>query len=360
MSTMESQRACLFCGSIISSATVAAPEWHSADRRPILQFRCEDKCGTMLLDTVKGSVELDPKMISLLNDASPEELEFLSTTNRTWIDGVVYGSWLIEELLYVYQIAAIAVSRFGFINAKILSTAGGVDHGNTLLFINASKGRFTLRVYAPDTEESHVLSEIYWLNSLNRDTNVSVPLPLCGLDGSEVHKISLEPGFRYCTAFNWIEGVRLEAIASSARSPEVIGSIGKNLAAMHNYAATCTLPTWFNRPEYGLARFRQNLGPDPREKVRNILRRIEKLGESRNVFGLIHHETGSNNILINDNSSAFIDFRSFGWGYYFLDIVQVLRDLQPEESRFFLAAYQQERELAPNSSEMIEYFNEIM
>ena len=114
-------------------------------------------------------------MISLLNDASPEELEFLSTTNRTWIDGVVYGSWLIEELLYVYQIAAIAVSRFGFINAKILSTAGGVDHGNTLLFINASKGRFTLRVYAPDTEESQVLSEIYWLN--NRDTNVSIAIP---------------------------------------------------------------------------------------------------------------------------------------------------------------------------------------
>ena len=129
---------------------------------------------------------------------------------------------------------------------------------------------------------------------------------------------------------------------------------------MHNYAETCTLPAWFNRPEYGLARFRQNLGPDPSEKVRNILRRVEKLGESRNVFGLTHHETGSNNILINDNSSSFIDFRSFGWGYYFSDIVEVLRDLQPEESRFFLEAYHQERELAPNSSEMIEYFNEIM
>ena len=85
-------------------------------------------------------------------------------------------------LLYVYQIAEIAVSRFGFINANILSTAGGVDHGNTLLFINTSKGRFTLRVYAPDTEESQVQSEIYWLNSLNRDTNVSVPVPFCGLE----------------------------------------------------------------------------------------------------------------------------------------------------------------------------------
>lgn len=355
----ESIDACPFCGAMVPIEKVNAPKWHSADKRLILQYQCQDNCGTMLMDTVVGGLELDSRIVDLLNDASLEEMQFLSRNNRAWIDDVVYGPWLIGELLTAHRVAVGAIERFGFTDAHVFSSGGGLDHGNTLLVIETTKGRFTLRVYGANTEKSEVCSEVYWLNSLNRSANIRVPVPVRGLDGSQVQKVDFISGSRYCTAYDWIKGERLQAVSSSARTPQVIRGIGKNLAAMHNHAETCVLPTWFNRPTYGIVRLRQNLDTKPQGDKRHIIQQMENLGESRDVFGLIHYESGPCNILVNGNSVAFIDFRPFGWGYYLFDVASIMRDLQVEEREIYLEAYHQVRKLPPNHSELLSYFDEV-
>ena len=63
---------------------------------------------------------------------------------------------------------------------------------------------------------------------------------------------------------------------------------------------------------------------------------------------------------IHEDSAAFIDFRPFGFGYYFTDIASIHRDLGPGEHKTFLNGYRRVRELTLEDIGLIESFNEIM
>ena len=91
------------------------------------------------------------------------------------------------------------------------------------MIVQARSGRFTLRVHGASVEETVVRSEVFWLNSLCRDANVSVPCPVQGLDGRDVQLVEIADGSRYCTAYHWIEGEMLARVSGSQRTAEAIG-----------------------------------------------------------------------------------------------------------------------------------------
>ena len=343
---------CPICGADAHTELVPPPDWHSTDGRLILSCACEGSCGSMLIDLEGEHPKIESTVQDLLKGATQEGLSFLSRSNSNWVDDVVYEPYLVQRLLEAQRFATLASDRFGFEDADVIGSAGGLDFTHVLVMVEAGERRFTIRVHGARVEERVVRSEAFWLNSLRREARANVPVPLRGLDGQEVERVESSDGSRFCTAYRWIEGEVLARVSSSQRTEAAIACIGETLAKLHNHSGACTFPSWFSRPRYGIERLRQRGVTDP-----GILDKLEDIGESSENFGLIMHETGALSVILNGDRASLIDFRPFGWGYFLSDVASIRRDLSPDEQGIFLEAYHRTHELPPDHEDLLGFFD---
>jgi Ser/Thr protein kinase RdoA (MazF antagonist) len=119
---------------------------------------------------------------------------------------------------------------------------------------NASKdttsgGKFVLRLYGRQVPRvAMIQSELLWLEALRRETELDVPEPVPGRDGSLVTEVvSAEvPGPRLCVLFRWVEG----RFIHTALTPAQIERVGMFMARLHRHSTQFVPPPTFVRPHW--------------------------------------------------------------------------------------------------------------
>lgn len=106
---------------------------------------------------------------------------------------------------------------------------------------------YVLRIHRPGNHSlAAIRSELLWLSTLRRDTDLVVPEPVPSKDGSLFTVVETEgvPQPRCCVLFRWIPGRFLNA----GLSPLALGRVGTLMARLHQHAQQFTLPEGFVRP----------------------------------------------------------------------------------------------------------------
>ena len=144
---------------------------------------------------------------------------------------------------------------------------------------------------------------------------------------------------------------------------------------MHSVSQTLELPHWFTRPRYdadwvtskievALRSDDMDASPEDRVKLSSLSARFSRFvaehGEGRNVFGLIHSDMESHNIIVSDGRLPCpIDVRQFGFGYYLSDIQTISRHFSEDEQAIFFEGYQEIRSLPTDYHQHLTLFEEL-
>jgi Ser/Thr protein kinase RdoA (MazF antagonist) len=207
--------------------------------------------------------------------------------------------------------------------------------------------RYLLRVHRPGwhgtVEETHaaVQSEMRWLNALNHDTDLVVPLPFATNAGVYTVAGSTAgiPEAHVCSALGWVNG-RFQA---HAPKPVHFYRVGVLTAQLHNHAAAWPIPDDFVRDAWdwdalfggkisfpGLsAQEIWALVPDPQRGVLEdaalLLHAVmDELGTSPEAWGLIHSDLHLENVLFAGDAARPIDFDDCGFGHWIYDMAVTL------------------------------------
>jgi Ser/Thr protein kinase RdoA (MazF antagonist) len=236
--------------------------------------------------------------------------------------------------------------------------------------------RFSLRVHRPGTQRpGYLASELVWLRALKRDLGLTVPVPVPARDGSLIVEVegAGAPGPRPCVLFRWVHG----SFRGRSLSAAGLQGVGEFMARLHTYSETFRPPEGFSRPRWdidGLLGRAAGLDPDKAlaaisaDQKEIIMRTSEmvrgamlQLGESPDVFGVIHADLHQGNYLFHKGEVRAIDFDFSGWGHYAYDIGVTFSALQrhpnyPSLREAFLIGYKRRRPLPTEQEALIDTF----
>lgn len=294
-----------------------------------------------------------------------------------------------DNLTYLGQVrrlrglAKTALSDFGLDGAKLKL----LDHKENATFqVDAQEGsrgsgehgpyfegRYLLKVHGANYQSAaFITSELEWLRALRRDTDLAVPEPVLTLAGKYITEASNQgmPGPRVCSLLRWMSGRSYRRA-----SPNRLAAIGEVMAQLHNHAEVWLPPSGFTRrrldwnglfgDEAGFDVSPQNLWsalPHPyaelfeavSEKVRLAMR---ELGDGPEVFGLIHADLHTGNILFSGNETRVIDFDDSGFGYRVYDMaVSLLENGKPKLRDDLLRGYAKHRPVPKDQLEYLDTF----
>jgi len=242
----------------------------------------------------------------------------------------------------------------------------------------ATGRRYCLRVHRPGYQSiAAIRSEMQFLESLSRETDITVPRPVPTRHGDLLTTASTPgvDGERNVVLFEWVYGRffrRGEARGMTERS-------GATLARLQDFAATFTPPPEFTRPRFDsdgfLGKTLERSFADAGELVpagdREIIQRgyaravdiREGIGRTPAVYGLIHADFHRGNFLVAPGGQiAVIDFDDFGWGHFLYDVAVATINYATNPARVglcqdFLRGYRSVRAFSVGEEEMIPAFN---
>jgi len=219
---------------------------------------------------------------------------------------------------------------------------------NTTFRVETPDGeRYVLRIqrttgspFHPPRSAGEVRSETTWITAVQRETELAVPEPVLGPDGSPLTIIEVEgvPGPRICVLFRWQPGRFLDA----GLTPSHLERVGEFTARLHAQAVGFVPPDGFTRwriedvsdeaAEYVTGLVGAECGRDAAslaESVMELVRRAQReLGMGPDVFGLIHSDLHQENYLFHRGRVGAIDFDDCGWGHFGYDLAVTLSELQ--------------------------------
>lgn len=263
-------------------------------------------------------------------------------------------------------------------------------------FLRAGRGKHIFRVALPDGEdlllrmyappvsakrrrsfsEPALRSQLLWQESLRREAGLPVPEPVRAPGGSLTVRASTRniPEARSCVLVSWIAGQTRAAEEMSAEDMRLAGSM---VARMHDHAGRYAAPEGFSRPRHdwnqlfhpsaGIWKRGEQVYTAAEMKVfRSVAERARRetlrLGEGKEVFGLIHRDIHPENIVFGRYGVAVIDFEGCGWGHYLYDLAVTLFRLEDHGNRCavlreaFLEGYQRVRPIPESHRAYLETF----
>jgi Ser/Thr protein kinase RdoA (MazF antagonist) len=236
--------------------------------------------------------------------------------------------------------------------------------------------RYVIRIHRPGAQNAQVIqSELLWLQALRRDTGLVVPVPVPTRAGELVTCASIAgvPEPRQCVVFRWVDGRFLH----SRLGVKELEHVGAFMAKLHLHAEHFIAPAGFlrNRWDYeGLSG--EALGTDLEQSWAHLSREgrhildavgervrstMDRLGNDREVFGLIHADLYERNYLFSGTEVHAIDFDGCGWGHYLFDIGVTFSTLLARNDylalrQAFLAGYRRVRPLSIEHEALIDTF----
>lgn len=203
-------------------------------------------------------------------------------------------------------------------------------------------GRYLLRVLAADHWD-YALGEMTWLAALSEEAGLPVPAPVPTPKGELLVRVRTPgiPEGRLVSLMRWVEGRK----PGRALTLSQFKTWGAMVARLHAFAAGWQPPEGFQRYVWdwegllGGRDFSCSVGElvdsmpshlrEPFQAVSTEARDVmASLGNSPQVYGMVHGDMYAENILIKGNQVIPIDFEDCGFGYYLWDIAVAL-EAQP-------------------------------
>lgn len=257
---------------------------------------------------------------------------------------------------------------------------------NTIFQVETPEGsKFALRIQRPDQSDVDVVhSEMLWLAALRRETNLSVPEPVCASDGALLTVAGHEgvPEPRICVLFRWMEG----RFFDGSLTPAHLERVGAFTARLHQHAAQFTPPAGFTRGRVENLSCRDNGHADPfsdealayarslvaalrpaedvalvEAALVKLRRTLGQLIQEPEMVGLIHADLHQENFLFYRGEVRAIDFDDCGYGHFLYDLAVTLREMRsrqdyPALREALLRGYRRIRPLASEYEEYLESF----
>ncbi|XWX02454.1 phosphotransferase [Aggregatilineales bacterium SYSU G02658] len=236
--------------------------------------------------------------------------------------------------------AATLAERWGMAHCALTC----VQHfqNSTFRVETPSGARYALRVNRPKSQSlATVKSELLWLTALHRETDLLIPVPVPTVNGELLTEATAHEVTRLYVLFHWLDGDMLD----HELTPAQLESVGVFMAKLHNHSAHWTPPDGFTRKtlewdgqmdehyQNAIVHGRAMIPPTMREIFVRVRQRVEPimsgLGQSPQVYGLIHNDIYQKNMLFVGDSVRVLDFDNCGWGHYLLDIGVTLAKLLP-------------------------------
>jgi len=196
-------------------------------------------------------------------------------------------------------------------------------------------GSFLLRLHA-GSNKAEIVSEIVWLDFLNKRMHVSLPHGIPARNGANVVGVFQEDGTQvYASLMRWVEGEH----ESGELSEEQAVREGELLAKLHQASRQFEVPANFTRPAWGEQRFRQSMEQLEQHygkflteaefvlyqtAAEKVFASLAVLREEPEHYGFIHGDLHQGNIVFHQGEPRPIDFGRCGFGYYLYDIAQTL------------------------------------
>jgi Ser/Thr protein kinase RdoA (MazF antagonist) len=276
-----------------------------------------------------------------------------------------------ERLRRLRALGRAALVRYRLGDARLSSLRYGENVSWRVLRPRDRK-RFLLRVHTPRRSRAQIRSELIWLDAL-KAAGFDVPVAIRDRSGQAIQRVALagaadlEP--RDVTLLTWTEGRLLRR-----PGPRSLRLVGAEIARLHRHAETFRPPRGFTRPVWDPDTLRSDpawsvgwkrLAPPQRAPFCAVARRFSaaaaQLGRGREVFGLLHGDFSSGNVLFRGGRARFIDFDDCGFGYFLYDLATLLDRLEwrpnyPRLRAALLAGYRRERGLPPEHEALLDLF----
>jgi len=248
-----------------------------------------------------------------------------------------------ETLTYGEQLARLTQAAKTVLREYDLSDAAiqPIMYVNNAVFAVESGGqKFVLRLHRRGLKRSvWIESEMCWLDAIRRDTLLRVPRPVRTLENEFIAQAEVE-GIDEplnSTLLRWVEGIFYK---TSELNLEQVRKLGVFLARLHQYSAIFQPDASFQLPRldweglfgvnspYHAGESEKFFTPEQMAVFDEVAARardmIEKLGETRENFGLIHADFIAKNYLFNGDTVCAIDFDDSAFGYYLYDLAPPL------------------------------------
>jgi len=191
-------------------------------------------------------------------------------------------------------------------------------------------------------DEAAIRSELWWCHAL-ADAGIAVAAPVPDFQGALLHRLS---GGRLASALTWMEGAPLGEAGRPFDAPRATvaaryRALGRLLAALHGTTDGLTLPAGFQRLRWDVAglvgeapvwgRFWDHPAAQVEEAAtlqtaRAYLReRLTDHQAKGGDIGLIHADPLRENVFVQGDRLALIDFDDSGFGFRLYDLGVALR-----------------------------------
>lgn len=278
------------------------------------------------------------------------------------------------------EIADCALRRWSLQPQKMRWLGRG---SNVVFRVTAGDADYALRLHPPgSTETARLRSELEWLTSIRRDTDLLAPCPIVALvDGRERRSLALRHDLLprasvvHAALFEYIAG---ESKPARNLSADDVYRIGEFLGALHSEAQFKPVEN-FDGPRLDWAGLFGEDSPyaSPSESAlgraeqggildraaRQLRPPMAKLASEPDAMGLIHADLLAKNILFRADSIAALDFEYCGWGFYLYDLAPLLWQLKGEQAADYCVledamwrGYTSVRSLAEDDRALLEPF----
>jgi len=210
------------------------------------------------------------------------------------------------------------------------------DGWNYVFRVDTSGGeKFVLHITRPGNYgPEDVGSEMLWLDSLRRDTDLILPTPLRTRDGAffTTQQVAAVPEARHAVIFSWVPGKDL----GDALTPANYAATGELLARLHQHAVAWTPPAGFairrndnvfnptDSPILFESAFRDRLNRNLWELLTRAHETVDtaqkELWNRGQLPQVIHYDLHQWNVKVQRGQVHPIDFEDLVWGYPVQDI----------------------------------------
>ena len=266
------------------------------------------------------------------------------------------------------EIATMALSHWGMSGAscKLVS-----QRENQVFRVEFRESTFALRLHrAGYRSDSELRSELQWMDAL-AEAGLTVPTPIKSTDGQFLHLVE----GAQVDILTWLPGIPLGStgVAFERDMSREFHALGREIAKLHHASDNWIPPGGFSRCRWDRAglvgasplwgRFWEN--PTFSKEQADLFSAFGVTADAdllKNCidcdFGLIHADLVRENVLVNQDQLALIDFDDGGFGYRLFDVATALvKNLdEPDYPRLrdaILAGY---RELRPLDTSRLDLF----
>lgn len=216
-----------------------------------------------------------------------------------------------------------------------IATLINVSENRTYLVTDAHNVHMILREHRPNYHsEQAILSELMWIEALRQESDVSVSAVIPGLNGKAIQTVNChaDGSDRHLVMFEFLEGI--EPTDGKALYGQFT-TLGHTTARMHAHSMQWQRPDSFVRREWNIetvlsppaAWGHWSEGPNVDNANRPTLsaleymldQRLSRLGMGEDVYGLIHADLRTANLLLDREAIHVIDFDDCGFSWYLYD-----------------------------------------